>query len=213
MKKITAFALIALALTSCSSAQKKAQQAQEFLHNETNLVAAQRNAVIHCAEPAICDAAWGLTKRYIEQRSDMRVTRADAVAIDTAVPADSGQAAFSATRVAKGAGATLTLFAQCRGMYGPGNARGSDYDTCAEKIIQTQNGYAAFLNPRVYRGSDGSEWPYGSPKIAVHDLAPLSLLFTPRKVANPFLAGICQPSACSRGRWAVGVASPCGGGA
>jgi hypothetical protein len=30
-------------------------------------------------------------------------------------------------------------------MYGPDNAKGSDYDKCAEKIIKTQNGYVAFL--------------------------------------------------------------------
>ena len=54
-------------------------------------------------------------------------------------------AAFSASRDAKGAGATLTLFAQCRGMYGPDSAKGSDYDECAEKILKVQNGYVAFL--------------------------------------------------------------------
>lgn len=144
MKKIAAFALVALVLTGCSSPEKQAEQAQKFLHNETSLVAAQRNAAVDC-EPANCDAAWALTKRYIEQHSDTPVTRADAVAIDTDVPYDSGKAAFSATRTAKGAGGTLTLFAQCRGMYAPDNAKGSDYDKCAEKILKTQNGYVAFL--------------------------------------------------------------------
>ncbi|MDN7180209.1 hypothetical protein M0D69_19845 [Caballeronia sp. SEWSISQ10-4 2] len=144
MKKIAAFALVALVLTGCSSPQKQAEQAQEFLHNESSLAAAQRNAAVDC-EPANCDAAWVLTKRYIEQHSDTSVTRADAVAIDTDVPSDSGKAAFSATRTARGAGGTLTLFAQCRGMYGQDSARGSDYDKCAEKILKTQNGYVAFL--------------------------------------------------------------------
>jgi hypothetical protein len=145
VKKTTAVALVALVLAGCSSAEKTAQQAQELLHDETSLLAAQRNAVVDCGEAATCDAAWALTKRYIAQHSDTRVTRADAVAIDTDVPSDSGQAAFSATRVAKGAGATLTLFAQCRDMYGPDNARGSDYDACADKILRTQNGYVTFL--------------------------------------------------------------------
>jgi hypothetical protein len=144
VKEIAAFALVALVLTGCSSPEKQAEQAQEFLHNETSLVAVQRNAAVEC-EPANCDAAWALTKRYIEQHSDSPVTRADAVAIDTDVPSGSGKVAFSATRAAKGAGGTLTLFAQCRGMYGPDNAKGSDYDKCAEKIIKTQNGYVAFL--------------------------------------------------------------------
>ncbi|MFM0337083.1 hypothetical protein [Paraburkholderia fungorum] len=144
MKKIAAFALAALALTACSSPEKQGEQAQQFLHNETNVAAAQRNAVVDCG-PTNCDAAWALTKRYIQQHSDTPVTRADAVAIETDVPYDSGKAAFSATRAAKGEGATLTLFAQCRGMYGPDEAKGSDYDECAEKILKTQNGYVAFL--------------------------------------------------------------------
>jgi hypothetical protein len=144
VKKITAFALVALVLTGCSSPEKQAEQAQEFVHTEASLVDAQHNAAVDC-EPANCDAAWALTKHYIEEHSDTPITRADAVAIDTDVPSGSGKAAFSATRAAKGASATLTLFAQCRGMYGPDGAKGSDYDKCAEKILKTQNGYVTFL--------------------------------------------------------------------
>ncbi|ASL45865.1 hypothetical protein bAD24_III00615 [Burkholderia sp. AD24] len=144
MKKIATFALAALALTACSSAEKQAQQAQQFVHDEAGLSAAQRNATVNCT-PANCDAAWALTKRYIEQHSDTSVTRADAVAVETDVPSRSGKVALSATREAKGGDATLTLFAQCRNMYGPDNEQGSDYDECAGKIINAQNGYAAFL--------------------------------------------------------------------
>jgi hypothetical protein len=144
VKKITSFALVALLLAGCSSAEKQEQQAQQYVHNETNLAAAQRNAAVDCG-PAQCDAAWALTKRYIEQHSDTHITRADAVAIDTDVPDDTGKVAFSATRVAKADGATLTLFAQCRGMYGPDKEKGSDYDECADKILKTQNEYVAFL--------------------------------------------------------------------
>src|SRR6266702_467838 len=93
VKKIAAFALVALVLTGCSSPEKQAAQAQKFLYNETSLATAQRDAAVNC-DPANCDAAWALTKRYIEQHSDTRVTRADAVAIDTDVPSDSGKAAF-----------------------------------------------------------------------------------------------------------------------
>jgi len=122
VKKIAAFALVALVLTACSSPEKQAEQAQKFVHNEANLVDAQRNAAVDC-DAANCDAAWALTKRYIVQRSDTSITRADAVAIDTEVPSGSGKASFSATRAAKG----------------------SDYDKCADKILKTQNGYVAFL--------------------------------------------------------------------
>ena len=144
MKKIAACALVALVLAGCSSPEKQAVQAQQFLHNESSLADAQRSAAVDCS-PANCDAAWALTKRYIEQNSGTSVTRADAVAIDTDVPYSSGEVAFSATRDAKGSGATLTLFAQCRDMYGPDGAKGSDYDECAEKILKAQNGYVPFL--------------------------------------------------------------------
>ncbi|APA87450.1 hypothetical protein BJG93_18280 [Paraburkholderia sprentiae WSM5005] len=146
MKKIAAFALVACALAACSSPEKQAQRVQqEILHSEPNLAAAQRDAVIDCT-PANCDAAWAATKRYIEQHSDTHVIRADAIAIDTDVPDDSGKAAFSATRADKSTGgATLSLFAQCRGMYGPDSEKGSDYDECADKILKTQNGYVPYL--------------------------------------------------------------------
>ena len=144
MKKINTFVFAALVLAGCSSAEKEAQQAQQYVRNESSLAAAQRNAAVDCEE-ARCDAAWALTKRYVEQHSDTSVTRADTLAIETDVPFSSGKAAFSATRVARPGGATLTLFAQCRGMYGPDNAKGSDYDECVEKIVKTQNGYAGFL--------------------------------------------------------------------
>ncbi|WGS53785.1 hypothetical protein LFL96_22325 [Paraburkholderia sp. D15] len=148
MKKIVSFALVALVLTACSSPEKEERQAQQFVRNETSLAEAQRNATLACAA-SNCDAAWALTKRYIEQHSETSITRADATAIDTDVPSGSGNAAFSATREAKGTGATLTLFAQCRGMYGQDNEKGSNYDKCAGKIIKTQNGYAAFLRSQL----------------------------------------------------------------
>jgi hypothetical protein len=135
-------------LAGCSSPEKQEKQAQQFLHNESSLAAAQRNASVDC-DAANCDAAWALTKRYIEQHSETHITRADAVAIETDVPPDSGNAAFSATREANGTGATLTLFAQCRGMYGQNSEKGSDYDECADKILKTQNGYVTYLRSHI----------------------------------------------------------------
>jgi hypothetical protein len=34
-------------------------------------------------------------------------------------------------------------------MYGRDNARGSDYDECAEKILKAQNGYVPFLRKQA----------------------------------------------------------------
>ncbi|QSN60664.1 hypothetical protein [Caballeronia sp. M1242] len=145
MKKLTVLALASLLLAACSSAEKEAQRAQGFSYSERSLDVAQRNATVACRDAAQCDAMWALTKRYIEENSNQPVIRADAVAIETDVPSRSGKPVYSATRVAKGNGATIALYAQCRGMYGPERARGSDYDDCASKIIAAQNRFATYL--------------------------------------------------------------------
>jgi uncharacterized lipoprotein len=144
VKKITVIALAMFVLAGCSSADKEARQQQQFLHDESSLATSQHNATVTC-EAAQCDAAWEATKRYIAKNSDTAITRADADAIETEVPYSSGKTSLSATRVKSGNGATLTLFAQCRGMYGADKAKGSDYDECADKIIKTQNAYVTWL--------------------------------------------------------------------
>jgi hypothetical protein len=143
-------ALAALALAGCASSyDKETQKANDFSHSERRLEEAQRSATVVCRDSAQCDQAWQVTKDYIAQRSQMPIVRADAVAIESDVPSSSGDAVFSATREAKGAGATITLYAQCRGMYGPERAMGSDYDECVKKITTTQNGFALYLQQHV----------------------------------------------------------------
>ncbi|RFU45684.1 hypothetical protein [Paraburkholderia sp. DHOC27] len=150
MKKMIAVGLAALALVGCaSSADKEAARANDFSHSERRLEEAQRSAVVTCADAAQCEQAWQLTKGYVTQHSQMPIVRADAVAIESDVPSSSGDAVFSATREAKGAGATITLYAQCRGMYGPERAMGSDYDECVKKITTVQNGFAPFLSQHL----------------------------------------------------------------
>lgn len=155
MKKTAAVALLTLSvlsLAACSSPAKREAKEKQFIHNESSLAAAQRDASVQC-DPSNCDAAWALTKQYVQQHSDTRITRADADAIETDVPYDDGNAAFSATRAASAqqgnGGATLTLFAQCRGMYGQDSAKGSDYDECADKILRTQTGYVPYLRAHL----------------------------------------------------------------
>ncbi|SAL34709.1 hypothetical protein [Caballeronia concitans] len=148
MNKLTVIALaslLPLMFAACSSAEKEAQQAQGFARSQQSLEAAQRSASVQCRDAAQCNAMWDLTKRYIEQNSNQPVIRADAVAIESDVPSRSGKPVYSATRVAKGDGATISLYAQCRGMYGPESAKGSDFDDCASKIIAVQNRFANFL--------------------------------------------------------------------
>lgn len=146
MKTTIAVALLALVLTGCgSAADKEAARDNDFAHSERRLDVAQTNATINCRDQAQCDQAWQLTKNYVTQHSEEPVIRADATSIESDVPGSSGHAVYSAARVAKGSGATITLYAQCRGMYGPEHAMGSDYDECVKKITTTQNGFALYL--------------------------------------------------------------------
>lgn len=145
MKTMIAVALAALALTGCMSAEKQEEKDNAFSRAENNLDTAQRNATVECRDEAQCSKAWALTKRYIEENTSTSVIRADDVAIESDVPTRSGKPVFSATRIRKGSGATITLDAQCRGMYGPDRSQGGDYDDCVEKIVPTQNNFRAFL--------------------------------------------------------------------
>jgi hypothetical protein len=150
VKTITIVVLALLALTGCTSAvDKAAQQDRSFNHGENVLAAAQRDATVACRDQAQCDKAWALTKSYVAQHSETDVVRSDAVAIDTDVPSRNGRASYSATRVQKGDGATITLYAQCRGMYGQDNAMGSDYNECVGKIGRTQSQFAEFLEQHL----------------------------------------------------------------
>jgi hypothetical protein len=151
VKTLIALAIASFALAACSSAEKEKQRELGFTHSEQSLEAAQHSATIACADPAQCDAIWKLTKTYVEQNSKQRLTRADDAVIQTDVPYDSGKPVFSATRVANagGSGAVIALYAQCRGMYGPERARGSDYDDCAEKILKAQNGFQGYLQAHL----------------------------------------------------------------
>jgi hypothetical protein len=149
VKTTIAIALAAFALSGCMSAEKQADEARDFTHSENLLEAAQRNAAIACADQTQCDKAWALTKDYVATHSSTSIVRADAVAIETDVPSRSGKAVYSATRVARGSGATITLYAQCRGMYGPDRAEGSDYDDCVKQIGPTQNGFVPYLKQHL----------------------------------------------------------------
>ncbi|MDR5757922.1 hypothetical protein [Caballeronia sp. LZ035] len=150
MKKLTALALVSMYLAACSSAEKEQSKERTFMLSQQSLDDAQRNATVACRDAAQCDAVWSLTKTYVEQNSKERLTRADAFAIETDVPSGSGKPVFSATRVATaGGGATVSLFAQCKGMYEDERARGSDFDDCAKKILSVQNGFVPYLKARL----------------------------------------------------------------
>jgi hypothetical protein len=149
VNKLTVLALASILLAACSSAEKEQTKERMYMLSQQSLDDAQRNATVACGNAAQCDAVWTLTKTYVEQNSKERLTRADDVAIETDVPSGTGKPVFSATRVASGNGATVSLFAQCKGMYGDERARGSDFDDCARKILSVQNGFVPYLRAHL----------------------------------------------------------------
>ena len=149
MKQIFPAMLAFLALSGCGTSQTQAEREQSFSRNENSLDVAQHRATIQCDSQPRCDAVWKITQTYVQQHSDTAVVRADAVAIDTDLPTRNGRVSFSATRVPKGSGATITLYAQCRGMYGLDNSKGSSYDDCVEKVTSTQDKFADFVSQHV----------------------------------------------------------------
>jgi hypothetical protein len=149
VKTIIAISLALLTLAGCASADKEAQKERNFTQGEDMLDAAQRNAAVRCDSQAQCDQAWMLTKNYVQQHSDTAIVSADNVDINTDLPTRNGRVSYSATRVQKGNGATITLYAQCRGMYGPDKAMGSAYEDCVKKIGPTQEQFPGFLSEHL----------------------------------------------------------------
>jgi hypothetical protein len=149
VKQILPAMLTFLALTGCGTSETQAERDQNFSRKEDVLEAAQRHATLQCRDQPQCDAVWKLTEAYVQQHSDTPVVRADAVAVDTDVPTRDGRVSFSATRVRKDSGATITLYAQCRGMYGLEDSKGSSYDKCVEKVTSTQNKFADFVSQHI----------------------------------------------------------------
>jgi hypothetical protein len=138
-----------LALTGCGTSETEAERDHNFSRKEDLLDSAQRHATLQCRDQSQCDAVWKLTETYIRQHSDTPVVRADAVAVDTDLPTRDGRVSFSATRVEKAGGATIALYAQCRGMYGLERSKGSSYDKCVEKVTSTQNKFANFVSQHI----------------------------------------------------------------
>lgn len=152
MKHVIAVFLSVAALAACaSSAEKEEAHTRNFERSERALETSQSAAAVACRGQVQCDKVWALTKTYVTQHSDTSVIDADSAAIHTDLPGRNGRVAISATRVPgkTGDGATITLYAQCPGMYAPEKAMGSSYDKCVAKITAAQDGFAGYLNDQL----------------------------------------------------------------
>ncbi|KFG93479.1 hypothetical protein GQ56_0131475 [Burkholderia paludis] len=135
---------VLLALGACAGAAYDAA----FRSTETQLLATRQAATLSCGTAAECDRAWRLARRYVEAHSSSRITRADADTIETAPPLLAGEVYLWASRTASGDGAsTIRLKAMCKGMYDSDGGPGWQYDACATKILDIEQGFGPYVNP------------------------------------------------------------------
>jgi hypothetical protein len=147
MKATIVIGLAALALIGCASPAEQAKTEKDYTDAEQALAVIQKRATITCTDAAACAKTWRLTKVFVEQNSDMRVRRSDDTAVETYLPAHTGEASFRATYLDAGAGATITLEGVCRGMYASSSGgQGQAYWPCFNRITDVQNHFAPFLN-------------------------------------------------------------------
>lgn len=132
-----------LALGACAGAARS----NVFRSTETQLLAARQAASLQCATPSECDRAWSRTRRYIDAHSSTRVTRFSTDRIETAQPYLAGAVYLWASRAASGdGGAVIRLKAMCKGMYDGDGGPGWQYDACATKIIEIEQGFRSDEN-------------------------------------------------------------------
>ncbi|WP_240327487.1 hypothetical protein [Burkholderia sp. IDO3] len=123
-------------------------QGATFRSTETRLLAARQAAALQCSTPSGCDRAWKLARRYVEAHSSTRITRFGADRIETAQPYLAGEVYLWASRVASGdGGAVIRLKAMCKGMYDSDGGPGWQYDACAMKIIEIEQGFQSYGKP------------------------------------------------------------------
>jgi hypothetical protein len=147
MKKTFITALLAvLPFAGCTTAEQRAMQGE----TETTLYHAGANARFICSGDDACFRAWMLTKRYIEQNSDMGLLQVGEKLIETYDPVGSGMTAFSATRVPTvGNAMEIDLKGQCHDMYRGDGTMGRAYAACARKIIVAENSFRKFVKDRM----------------------------------------------------------------
>ncbi|MFL9913751.1 hypothetical protein [Paraburkholderia sp. RL17-337-BIB-A] len=113
---------------------------------EIQLEEARAQASVSCSGRVDCDRLWGLTKKYIAERSVTPIRRADETAIETAEPHMFGAVYVWATRTTdESGGTTISLKGMCRGMYRTDGSAGWLYSSCAEQIRAVEMNFRSFV--------------------------------------------------------------------
>ncbi|WP_235212558.1 hypothetical protein [Burkholderia pyrrocinia] len=141
---------VALALSACAGEEHTAA----FRKKETQLLETRQTALLRCATQSECDRAWNRTRDFIERRSSTRITRFGPDLIETAQSHLAGNVYLWASRAASADGsATIRLKAMCKGMYDSNGGPGWQYDGCAAKILEIQEGFRSLQDPSSAQGT------------------------------------------------------------
>ncbi|WP_253196797.1 hypothetical protein [Burkholderia cenocepacia] len=144
MKRRIMMVGVLLALGACAGPDRLAT----FRSTETQLLAMRQAASLQCSTPSECDRAWSRTRRYVQDHSSTRITRSSADRIETAQPYLAGEVYLWASRAESGGGGSvIRLKAMCKGMYDSNGGPGWQYDLCARKILQIEQGFRSDEKP------------------------------------------------------------------
>ncbi|KWA47663.1 hypothetical protein [Burkholderia multivorans] len=134
---------VLLALGACAGAERT----EAFRTMETRLLAMRQAASLQCSTPSECSRAWSRTRRYVQDHSSTRITRFSTDRIETAQPYLAGAVYLWASRAESGGGSVIWLKAMCKGMYDSNGGPGWQYDVCARKILEIEQGFRSDENP------------------------------------------------------------------
>lgn len=143
MKRRMLMVGVLLALGACAGSDQLAA----FRSTETQLLAMRQAASLQCSTPSECDRAWSRTRRYVQDHSSTRITRFSADQIETAQPYLAGEVYLWASRMESSGGSVIRLKAMCKGMYDSNGGPGWQYDVCARKILQIEQGFRSDEKP------------------------------------------------------------------
>ncbi|WP_260427268.1 MULTISPECIES: hypothetical protein [unclassified Burkholderia] len=144
MKRRALAMAVLLALGACAGAERTGT----FRTMETRLLEMRQATSLQCSTPSECDRAWSRTRRYVQDHSSTRITRFSADRIETAQPYVAGEVYLWASRAESGGGGSvIRLKAMCKGMYDSNGGPGWQYDACARKILEIEQGFRSDENP------------------------------------------------------------------
>ncbi len=188
-------------------ADKEARRQRDFYPRRRHAGdRAEKRPTVQCRDQAQCDKSWALTKNYVQQHSDTSLIDANDVAIDSDLPPATAGSPIRPRASRKAASATITLLAQCRGMYGPEKGdrvglrrrlRTSWTSTCRVIDYCTPGMARSWCYARFFIGRHCSPALYRSSRSLATDNADMGALRNCQSCSVTMAANSSQPLASS----------------